>query len=69
MNSLNGSIRSFGILLISYDKFKKSVMPRIPQRRWGLPADFGPIAVYFAGDSSEYHSGDAVVIDGGFSCF
>ncbi|MBW2582404.1 MAG: SDR family NAD(P)-dependent oxidoreductase [Deltaproteobacteria bacterium] len=51
------------------NKFKESVMPRIPQRRWGLPADFGPIAVYFAGDSSEYHSGDAVVIDGGFSCF
>jgi NAD(P)-dependent dehydrogenase (short-subunit alcohol dehydrogenase family) len=55
--------------LFSYGKFKKSVMPRIPQRRWGLPADFGPIAVYFAGDSSEYHSGDAVVIDGAFSCF
>jgi NAD(P)-dependent dehydrogenase (short-subunit alcohol dehydrogenase family) len=44
-------------------------MPRIPQRRWGVPADFGPIAVYFASDASEYHSGDTVVIDGGYSCF
>lgn len=55
--------------LFGYDKFKERIIPRIPQRRWGLPADFGPIAVYFASDSSEYHSGDAVVIDGGYSCF
>jgi NAD(P)-dependent dehydrogenase (short-subunit alcohol dehydrogenase family) len=38
-------------------------------RIWGVPADFGPIAVYFAGDASEYHTGDAVVIDGAFSKF
>jgi len=55
--------------LFCYDKFKESVMPRIPQRRWGVPEDFGPIAVYFASDSSQYHSGDTVVIDGGYSCF
>jgi NAD(P)-dependent dehydrogenase (short-subunit alcohol dehydrogenase family) len=55
--------------LFGYDKFKDRVIPRIPRRRWGVPADFGPIAVYFASDSSEYHSGDAVVIDGGYSCF
>ena len=55
--------------LFGYEKFKDSVMPRIPQRRWGMPADFGAIAVYFASDASEYHSGDAVVIDGGYSCF
>ena len=53
----------------SRDKFEKNVMPRIPQRRWRVPADFGPIAVYFASEASAYHTGDAVVIDGGFSCF
>jgi NAD(P)-dependent dehydrogenase (short-subunit alcohol dehydrogenase family) len=55
--------------LFNMEKFEKNVMPRIPQRRWGIPADFGPIAVYFASDASAYHSGDAVVIDGGYSCF
>jgi NAD(P)-dependent dehydrogenase (short-subunit alcohol dehydrogenase family) len=55
--------------LFGYDKFKERVIPRIPQRRWGVPADFGPIAVYFASDSSVYHTGDAVVIDVGYSCF
>jgi NAD(P)-dependent dehydrogenase (short-subunit alcohol dehydrogenase family) len=55
--------------LFNMEKFEKNVIPRIPQRRWGVPADFGPIAVYFASDASAYHSGDAVVIDGGYSCF
>jgi len=55
--------------LFAMDKFEKNVIPRIPLRRWGVPADFGPIAVYFASDASAYHSGDAVVIDGGYSCF
>jgi NAD(P)-dependent dehydrogenase (short-subunit alcohol dehydrogenase family) len=55
--------------LFNMDKFAKNVIPRIPQRRWGVPADFGPIAVYFASDASAYHSGDAVVIDGGYSKF
>jgi hypothetical protein len=55
--------------LLAMEKFAKNVIPRIPQRRWGVPADFGPIAVYFASDASAYHSGDAVVIDGAYSCF
>ena len=55
--------------LFNIEKFEKNVIPRIPQRRWGIPADFGPIAVYFASDASAYHSGDAVTIDGGYSCF
>lgn len=55
--------------LFNMEKFAQNVIPRIPQRRWGVPADFGPIAVYFASDASAYHSGDAVVIDGGYSKF
>ena len=55
--------------LFATEKFEKNVIPHIPQRRWGVPADLGPIAVYFAGDASAYHFGDAVVIDGGYSCF
>jgi len=53
----------------SWDKVKKNVLPRVPQRRWGVPTDFGAIAVYFASDASVYHTGDAVMIDGGYSCF
>ena len=38
-------------------------------RRWGLPGDFGGIAVYLASDASAYHSGDTFVIDGGYAVF
>ena len=55
--------------LFNVEKFEKNVKARIPQRRWGVPANFGPIAVYFASDDSAYHSGDAVTIDGAYSCF
>ena len=53
----------------SSDRFQERVLRRIPQRRWGRPADFGPIAVYFASDASAYHSGDTVIIDGAYVCF
>ena len=50
-------------------KFSGNVLPRIPMRRWGTGADFGGIAVYFMSDASAYHTGDAVLIDGGYSKF
>ena len=49
--------------------FQTRVMRRIPQRRWGTPADFRGIAVYFASDESAYHTGDTIAIDGGVSHF
>lgn len=55
--------------LFENEKFENSMMKRIPQRRWGVPEDFGPIAVYLAADASAYHTGDAITIDGGYSCF
>jgi NAD(P)-dependent dehydrogenase (short-subunit alcohol dehydrogenase family) len=50
-------------------KFAAAVLPRIPARRWGSGADFGGIAVYLASDASAYHSGDCLVVDGGYSLF
>jgi NAD(P)-dependent dehydrogenase (short-subunit alcohol dehydrogenase family) len=49
--------------------FAEKVIPRVPARRWGVPEDFGGIAVYLASDASAYHSGDSFVIDGGYSIF
>lgn len=53
----------------AWEKFSDNVMPRIPARRWGDPEDFSGIAVYFASAASRYHTGDAVVIDGGYTIF
>jgi NAD(P)-dependent dehydrogenase (short-subunit alcohol dehydrogenase family) len=49
--------------------FTEKVIPRVPARRWGEPADFGGIAVYLTSDASAYHSGDSFVIDGAYSIF
>lgn len=48
------------------EKFASAIMPRIPARRWGTPADFEGIAAYLMSDASQYHTGDNFVIDGGF---
>lgn len=49
--------------------FADKVIPRVPARRWGEPADFGGIAVYLASDASSYHSGNTMIVDGGYSVF
>ena len=48
------------------EKYRNTIIPRIPMRRWGTGADFGGIAVYLMSDASSYHTGDKFVIDGGF---
>src|SRR3954452_6095366 len=45
------------------------VLKRIPVRRWGGPDDFAAAAVYLAGPASAYHTGDELVIDGGYRVF
>ena len=49
--------------------FQKKVISRVPIRRWGQPEEFGGIAVYLASDASTYHTGDSIVVDGGYSIF
>ena len=51
------------------EKFADNVLPRIPVRRWGKPADFGGIAVYLTSSASAYHTGDEILIDGGYWVF
>ncbi|MFQ5555066.1 MAG: SDR family NAD(P)-dependent oxidoreductase [Acidimicrobiia bacterium] len=51
------------------DRFQSRVLPRHPLGRWGKPDDFAGIAVYLASDASRWHTGDAIVIDGGYTKF
>jgi NAD(P)-dependent dehydrogenase (short-subunit alcohol dehydrogenase family) len=51
------------------DKFMAAAVPRIPLRRFGTPQDFAGIAVYLMSPASAYHTGDTIVIDGGYSKF
>lgn len=51
------------------DAFNDKVIGRVPLRRWGEPADFGGIAVYLASDASKFHTGDQILIDGGYAIY
>ncbi len=55
--------------LFASERFAGAVLPRIPAGRWGTPADFAGIAVYLASDVSRYHTGDTLVVDGGYRVF
>jgi len=55
--------------IMANEKFVANVMPRIPQRRFGEPSDFGGIAVYLMSGASSYHTADCFVIDGGYTAF
>ena len=55
--------------IMGNEKFVGAVMPRIPKRRFGEPADFGGIAVYLMSAASAYHTGDLFLIDGGYAIF
>jgi NAD(P)-dependent dehydrogenase (short-subunit alcohol dehydrogenase family) len=54
---------------VANPKFAGNVLPRIPGRRWGVGADFGPLAVYLASDATKYTTGRDFVIDGGYTLF
>ncbi|MGV8995600.1 MAG: SDR family NAD(P)-dependent oxidoreductase [Parvibaculaceae bacterium] len=45
------------------------VIPRVPMRRWGTPEDFGAAAIYLASDGSRFHTGDTMIIDGGYAVY
>ncbi len=52
--------------IMSDERFQQSQLGRTSMRRWGRPDDFGGIAVYLASDASRFHTGDTIVIDGGY---
>ena len=55
--------------LQNWDAFNDKAIGSVPMRRWGEGKDFAGMAVYFASDASKFHTGDSVVIDGGYSIF
>lgn len=44
-----------------------SVLNRTPAGRWGTPEDFAGIAVFLAAPASDYVTGAAITVDGGYS--
>jgi 2-deoxy-D-gluconate 3-dehydrogenase len=44
------------------------VLSRSPTARWGVAADFEGIAVFLASSQSDFVTGTAIPVDGGYSC-
>jgi 2-deoxy-D-gluconate 3-dehydrogenase len=49
------------------DGLHDKVLARTPAARWGGPADFAGIAVFLASTASDFVTGTAIPVDGGFS--
>jgi 2-deoxy-D-gluconate 3-dehydrogenase len=49
------------------DGLHEKVLVRTPAARWGAIADFAGIAVFLSSSASDFVTGTAIPIDGGFS--
>jgi 2-dehydro-3-deoxy-D-gluconate 5-dehydrogenase len=48
-------------------ELNKRVLARTPAARWGVPADLAGIAVFLASEASDFITGAAIPVDGGYS--
>jgi len=51
------------------EKFVRNTTERTPVRRWAEPADMGKAAVFLADPTYLFHTGDDLVVDGGYTRF
>jgi 2-dehydro-3-deoxy-D-gluconate 5-dehydrogenase len=52
---------------IEVEGLNERVLARTPSKRWGEPEDFAGIAVFLASRASDFITGVAIPVDGGFS--
>lgn len=50
-------------------KFVENTTRRTPIRRWGVPDDFGAVGAFLADPTQMFHTGDEIVLDGGYTRF
>ncbi|MDG1368155.1 MAG: SDR family oxidoreductase [Acidimicrobiales bacterium] len=59
-------LASFGY---ANDKFRDATLKRTPVRRWADPNEMGAAGVFLADPTATYHTGDSIVVDGGYTIF
>lgn len=52
---------------VEVEGLNERVLARTPVKRWGAPEDFAGIAVFLASAASDFITGTAIPVDGGFS--
>ena len=53
----------------TFQKFVDNTTSRTPMRRWGTPDDFNEVAAFLADPTIAFHTGDTMVVDGGYTIF
>lgn len=51
------------------ERFVRTTTSRTPVRRWAQPDDFREVAAFLADPRLSFHTGNEVVVDGGYSVF
>lgn len=51
------------------EKFLVNTTKRTPVRRWATPGDFEVVGAFLADPTIGFHTGDAIVVDGGYTVF
>lgn len=51
------------------ERFVENTVKRTPVRRWADPEEFGTVAAYLADPALTFHTGDTLVVDGGYTIF
>jgi NAD(P)-dependent dehydrogenase (short-subunit alcohol dehydrogenase family) len=55
--------------LIEDERFVKAITARTPVRRWAKPDEFEDVAVFLADPRLTFHTGNEVVVDGGYTIY
>jgi len=55
--------------LMGNERFMRTTTSRTPVRRWAKPEEFHDIAAYLADPRLTFHTGNEVVVDGGYTIF
>lgn len=53
----------------AWDRFREATIARTPVRRWADPSEMGAAAVFLADPTTTFHTGDSIVVDGGYTVF
>ncbi len=51
------------------DRFREATVRRTPVRRWADPSEFEKVGAYLCDPELTFHTGDSVVVDGGYTVF
>lgn len=55
--------------LMKNDRFMDATISRTPVRRWAKPEEFHDVAAFLADPRLTFHTGNEVVVDGGYTIF